>query len=52
MPESLTNKVAGQDWQLYLKRDPDTGVFCEFSKILKNTFSYRAPLVAASSSSK
>ena len=52
MPESLTNKAAGQGWQLYLKRDPGAGVFCEFNEILKNTFSYRAPLVAASSFSK
>ena len=46
------NKVAGQVRQLYLKRDPDTGVPCEFCKISKNTFSYKAPLVAASSSSR
>ena len=46
------NKVAGQVWQLYLKRDPDTGVPCEFCKISKNAFSYKTPLVAASSSSK
>ena len=46
------NEVAGQCWQLYLQRDPSTGVSCEFCKISKNTFSYRTPQVAASSSSK
>ena len=46
------NKVAGQYWQLYLQRDPSTGVSCEFCKISKNTFSYRIPQVAASGSSK
>ena len=42
-------KVGGQ---LCLKRDPGTGVSCEFCEIWKNTFSYRTPQVAASSSSK
>ena len=44
-------KVADQGRQLNLKRDPGTGVSCEFCEILKDTFSYRTPLVAASSSS-
>ena len=26
----LIIKVGGQGWQLYLKRDPGTGVSCEF----------------------
>ena len=39
-------------WQLYLKRDPGTGVSCEFFEILKNIFSYRTPLMATSSFSK
>ena len=48
--ESLfIDKVAGQGWQHYLKRDPRKGASCEFCKIWKNTFSYRTPLVAASS---
>ena len=46
------NKVAGQGRQLYLKRDPGTGVSSGFCKISKSTFSYRTPLVVASSSSK
>ena len=37
------NKVAGQGWQLHLKRDPGTDVSCEFCKISKNTFSDRTP---------
>ena len=41
--ESLFNKVAGLSLQLYLKRDPDTGVFLP---ILRNF--YRTPAVAAS----
>ena len=45
-------KVAGQGWQLYLKRDPDTGVSCEFCEIWKNNFSDKTPLLSASSSSK
>ena len=45
-------KVAGQGRQLYLKRDPGTGISCEFCEIWKNAFSYRTPLVAASSFSK
>ena len=45
-------KVAGQGRQLYLKRDPGTGVSSGFCKISKSTFSYRTPLVVASSSSK
>ena len=45
-------KVAGNHQQLYLKRDPGTGVSCEFCKIWKNTFSYITPLVADSSSPK
>ena len=41
------NKVAGQGRQLYLKRDPGTGVSCEFYEIWKNHFPYRTPLLAA-----
>ena len=36
------NKVTDQGWQLYSKRDPGTGVSCEFCKTSKNTFSYRS----------
>ena len=46
------NKVVGQGWQLYLKRNPGRGVSCEFCKISKNTLSHRIPQVAASSFSK
>ena len=45
--ESLVNKVAGRPVTL-LKKDPNTGVFCEICEILKNTFFYRTPLLAAS----
>ena len=35
--------------QLYLKRDSGTVFSCEFCAILKNTFSYRIPLLVAAS---
>ena len=39
MRQSLfITKVAGQGRQLYLKRDPGTGVSCEFCEIWKSTF--------------
>ena len=56
-PEMFCKKAVLRDFpkftgQLYLKRDHGTGVSCEFCEIRKSNFSYRTPLVAASSSSK
>ena len=34
----IINKVAGEGQQLYLKRDPGTGVSCEFCEILGTPF--------------
>ena len=42
------NKVAGSGLQLNYKRDTGTGIFCEFCKISRSTFSYRSPPVSAS----
>ena len=47
MLDSLFNKVAGPSATL-LKRDSNTGVFCETLKIFKNTFFYRISPVVAS----
>ena len=50
---SFFNKVAGQRQAInFIKKETLAQVFsCEFCEISKNTFSYRAPLVAASGSS-
>ena len=49
---SFLIKLQVSGLQLYYKRDSGTDVSCEFCKIFKNTFSYRAPQVADSVSNK
>ena len=46
------NKVADLRLATLLKRDSDTGVFCEFCEISENNFSYITPLVAVSEQSQ
>ena len=43
--QEKVRKEKGKPPTIYLKRDSDTGEFCEISK---NTLSYRTPLVATS----
>ena len=46
--ESLFNKVAVLRPATLLRRDSNTDASCEIWEILKNTFFYRTPLLAAS----
>ena len=48
MLESLFNKVAVAGLEALLKRDCNTGFFCEVCEIFKNIFYYRTLSVAAS----
>ena len=46
--ESLFDKVADLKACECIKIDSNTGFFCEYCKIFKNSFFYRTPLVTAS----
>ena len=49
MPESFFNKVADLRPAILLKKETLAEVFpCEICQIVKNTYSYRTPLVTAS----